>query len=278
MASDDSDQDARYALSKLLQRGTVAEYESEFLMLIKRVTGISESLRKSFFYSGLKTALQCATVRSYPLTLGEAFFRACIIEARFEDENNQAVDTNVGDQEDPAVKDKQEVKKVDDQEIENNKDEEGKNEEDQQVSETDDNTNNDVFYCSLPPHKGVNLTEEVAFENTTSYLIKDKDEQDNNLNGVFNDGGEIGYNKADGTWVHALRIEDGWYLFDGLGLSKEPHSKSNLDVNLQFHVDRQDIGSQVKTWDPEIKSAFQEDTLRARWFRRSEECYAISLG
>ncbi|GKC12111.1 hypothetical protein Tco_1008893 [Tanacetum coccineum] len=31
MASDDSDQDARYALSKLLQMGTVAEYESEFV-------------------------------------------------------------------------------------------------------------------------------------------------------------------------------------------------------------------------------------------------------
>ncbi|GJV80099.1 hypothetical protein Tco_1515969, partial [Tanacetum coccineum] len=205
MASDDSDQDARYALSKLLQRGTVAEYESEFLMLIKRVTGISESLRKSFYISGLKPALQCALLRSnpttldeafslaraaetrftnqqlwellrsYPLTLGEAFFRACIIEARFEDENNQAVDTNVGDQEDPAVKDKQEVKKVDDQEIENNKDEEGKNEEDQQVSETDDNTNNDVFDCSLPPYKGVDLTvEEVVFENTTLDLKKDE--------------------------------------------------------------------------------------------------------
>ncbi|GKA39070.1 hypothetical protein Tco_0731621 [Tanacetum coccineum] len=212
MASDDSDQDVRYALSKLLQRGMVAEYESEFLMLIKRVMGISESLRKLFYISGLKPALQCALLmsnpttldevfslaraaearftnqqlwellRSYPLTLGEAFFRACITEARFEDENNQAVDTNVGDQEHPAVKDKQEVKKVDDQEIENNKDEEGKNEEgkneeDQQVSETDDNTNNDVFYYSLPPHKGVYLTEEVVFENTISDLRKDKDEQ-----------------------------------------------------------------------------------------------------
>ncbi|GJZ58467.1 hypothetical protein Tco_0613961 [Tanacetum coccineum] len=47
-------------------------------------------------------------LRSYPLTLGEAFFRTRIIEARFEDENNQAVDTNVGDQEDPDVKNKQE--------------------------------------------------------------------------------------------------------------------------------------------------------------------------
>ncbi|GJR42184.1 hypothetical protein Tco_1310287 [Tanacetum coccineum] len=68
--------------------------------------------------------------------------------------------------------------------------------------------------------------------------------KDNNPNGMFNDGGEVGYNKADGTWAPALRIEDGWYLFDGLGLSKEPHSKSNLDVHLQFHVDRQDIDSQ----------------------------------
>ncbi|GKD76681.1 hypothetical protein Tco_1339302 [Tanacetum coccineum] len=86
-------------------------------------------------------------LRSYPLTLGEAFFRARITEVRFKDENNQAVDTNVGDQEDPAVKDKQEVKKADDQVIENNKDEEGKNEEDQQVSEADDDTNNDDFDC-----------------------------------------------------------------------------------------------------------------------------------
>nr|GEW33983.1 putative reverse transcriptase domain-containing protein [Tanacetum cinerariifolium] len=54
-------------------------------------------------------------LRSYPSTLGKAFFRARITKACFEDENNQAVDTNVGDQEDPNVKDKQEVKKADDQ-------------------------------------------------------------------------------------------------------------------------------------------------------------------
>ncbi|GJS04995.1 hypothetical protein Tco_0321503 [Tanacetum coccineum] len=182
MASDDSDQDARYALSKLLQKGMVAEYESEFLMLIKRVTEISESLLKSFYISGLKPALQCVLLRSnpttldeafslarvakarftnqqlwellmsYPLTLGEAFFRARIIDARFGDENNQAIDTNIGD---PGVKDKQEVKKADDQDIENIKDAEGKIVEDQQVSEADDDTNNDDFSCSLPPYKGL---------------------------------------------------------------------------------------------------------------------------
>ncbi|GJV61747.1 hypothetical protein Tco_1467847 [Tanacetum coccineum] len=68
-----------------------------------------------------------------------------------EEENNQAVDNNVGDQEDPNVNDKQEVKKTDDQEIKNVKDEEGKNVEDQQVSEADDDTNkDDVGYMRQP--------------------------------------------------------------------------------------------------------------------------------
>nr|GEV70960.1 hypothetical protein [Tanacetum cinerariifolium] len=84
MASDDSDQDTRYALSKILQRKTVAEYESEFLMLIKRVTGNSESLLKSFYISGLKSVLQCALLRLGPTILGEAFSIARIMEARFE--------------------------------------------------------------------------------------------------------------------------------------------------------------------------------------------------
>nr|GEZ87209.1 polypyrimidine tract-binding protein homolog 3 isoform X1 [Tanacetum cinerariifolium] len=185
------DQNARYALSKLLQRGRVAEYERK------------------------------------------AFFKARITEACFEDENNQAVDTNIGD---PDVKDKQEVKKADDQEIENIKDKEDKIVEDQQVSEADDDTNNDNFGCSLPPHKGVDLTVEgVVFENIKSDLKKDEDEQGkkNNKgiitffevgankvskpNGVFNDVGGVGYSKADGKWEPARGIKDGWYLFDELG-------------------------------------------------------------
>ncbi|GKA09487.1 hypothetical protein Tco_0688818 [Tanacetum coccineum] len=137
MASGDIDRDAEYAFFKLLQMGTVAEYQNEFEMLIKRVT-IPESLLKSFYISGLKLDLQrllfrsnpktlddafslalaaealftdlqlLEFLRSYPSNLGEAFFKARITEARFEDENNQVVDTNVGDQEDPDVKNKQE--------------------------------------------------------------------------------------------------------------------------------------------------------------------------
>ncbi|GKC84845.1 hypothetical protein Tco_1140562 [Tanacetum coccineum] len=151
MASDGNSRDTKDALSKLLQMGTEAAYRNEFEMLINRVTDISESLLKTFYISGLKLTLQIELLRARPTTLGESFSLARITEARFEDENNQAVDNNVGDQEDPNVKDKQEVKKVDDQEIENVKDEESKNVEDQQVSEADDDTNNDdVGYMRQP--------------------------------------------------------------------------------------------------------------------------------
>ncbi|GKD81829.1 hypothetical protein Tco_1348668 [Tanacetum coccineum] len=86
MASEGSDPDAEYALSRLLQRGTVAEYQKEFEMLISRVTGKSESLLRSFYIFGLKLVLQIDLLRVRPTTLGEAFALARITEARFEDE------------------------------------------------------------------------------------------------------------------------------------------------------------------------------------------------
>ncbi|GJY75727.1 reverse transcriptase domain-containing protein [Tanacetum coccineum] len=67
----DIDQDAKYALSKLLQMGMVAEYQNEFEMLIKRVT-IPESLLKSFYICGLKLDLQRLLFRSNPKTLDDA--------------------------------------------------------------------------------------------------------------------------------------------------------------------------------------------------------------
>ncbi|GJZ48557.1 hypothetical protein Tco_0602389 [Tanacetum coccineum] len=78
-----NDRDAKDALSKLLQMGTVAEYQMEFEMVIKRVTRISKSLLKSFFISGFKPLLQCALLRSNPTTLGEAFSLARATKARF---------------------------------------------------------------------------------------------------------------------------------------------------------------------------------------------------
>ncbi|GKB21241.1 ribonuclease H-like domain-containing protein [Tanacetum coccineum] len=80
---EDSDRDAKDALSKLLQMGTMAEYENKFVILANRVTWISENLLKSLYISGLKPTLQCAFLRSKPTTLGEAFSLARATEARF---------------------------------------------------------------------------------------------------------------------------------------------------------------------------------------------------
>ncbi|GJU53335.1 hypothetical protein Tco_1227049 [Tanacetum coccineum] len=85
MASDGIDRDAKDAVSKLLQMGTVAEYQNEFEILVHRVTGISQSLLTSFYIFGLKLELQRELWRSRSTTLGEAFSVARIIEARFEE-------------------------------------------------------------------------------------------------------------------------------------------------------------------------------------------------
>ncbi|GJU05841.1 hypothetical protein Tco_1122271 [Tanacetum coccineum] len=85
MASAGSDRDAKDALSKLLQMGTVAEYHNEFEILINRVTGISQSLLTLFYISGLKVELQRKLWRSRPTTLGEYFSLARVAEAKFEE-------------------------------------------------------------------------------------------------------------------------------------------------------------------------------------------------
>ncbi|GKA76738.1 hypothetical protein Tco_0783199 [Tanacetum coccineum] len=65
MASGGSDRDAEYALSQLLQMGTMAKYQTRFT---------DQQLWE--------------LLRSNPTTLGEAFFKARITEARFEDEQS----------------------------------------------------------------------------------------------------------------------------------------------------------------------------------------------
>nr|GFB91550.1 myosin heavy chain-related protein [Tanacetum cinerariifolium] len=67
-----------------MQRRTVAEYQNESEMLINRVTGISESLLKTIYISGLKVALQIELLRAKPTTLVEALSLARIIDTRFE--------------------------------------------------------------------------------------------------------------------------------------------------------------------------------------------------
>ncbi|GKC55993.1 ty3-gypsy retrotransposon protein [Tanacetum coccineum] len=66
-------EDPQGALSKLLQTGTIAQYQSEFEKLMNRVTDISEGLLISFYVSGLKPSLQRELLVSKPTSLGDAF-------------------------------------------------------------------------------------------------------------------------------------------------------------------------------------------------------------
>ena len=97
-------EDPQGALSKLLQKGTVAQYQSDFEKLMNRVTDISESLLISFYISGLKPTLQRELLISKPTTLGDAFSLARITEDRLEDQGTPAsvmaskVTTTVGGQ------------------------------------------------------------------------------------------------------------------------------------------------------------------------------------
>nr|GEX02483.1 class II heat shock protein [Tanacetum cinerariifolium] len=88
MASGASDQNEKYALSKLLKFGTVDDYQRDFEKLMNRVTDIPDSLFISYFFSGLKLHLQHKFFVSRPATLGDAFSLACIVETRYEDERS----------------------------------------------------------------------------------------------------------------------------------------------------------------------------------------------
>ncbi|GKA24064.1 ty3-gypsy retrotransposon protein, partial [Tanacetum coccineum] len=83
-------EDPKGALSKLLQLGTVEDYQGEFEKLMNQVTGISDSLLISFYISGLKLHLQRELLASKPLTLGYVFLLARMIEARLEDNRSTA--------------------------------------------------------------------------------------------------------------------------------------------------------------------------------------------
>ncbi|GJW93553.1 hypothetical protein Tco_0173225 [Tanacetum coccineum] len=147
------------------------------------------------------------------------------------------------------------------------------------------------FGCLSPNNMTDFEEDEKVFENTRSVTKEDKDEQgkeekgvvnyfevgtdeQDNSRSVLNDVGGIVYGKGNNTWADAglkhgsyllldVIPEDDWYFLDESGLSKEPVCRSNLNVHLQFHVDRLETGSQVKTWDPRIKFV-RSNTLRTR--------------
>ncbi|XWS21846.1 hypothetical protein CRYUN_Cryun30bG0090800 [Craigia yunnanensis] len=65
--------DYQVELSKLMQKGIVAEFQSDFEHLMNRVTRVSKALLISFFVGGLKTSLKRELLMNKPHSLEEAF-------------------------------------------------------------------------------------------------------------------------------------------------------------------------------------------------------------
>ncbi|GJX69104.1 hypothetical protein Tco_0304831 [Tanacetum coccineum] len=79
-------EDPQGALSKLLQKGMVEQYQGEFEKLMHQVTDISASLLITFYVSGLKPSMQRELLVAKPTSLGDAFSLVRVTEARLEDQ------------------------------------------------------------------------------------------------------------------------------------------------------------------------------------------------
>ncbi|GJU86719.1 receptor-like serine/threonine-protein kinase NCRK, partial [Tanacetum coccineum] len=89
-------EDPKGALSKLLQLGTVEDYQREFEELMNLVMDIPDSLLISYYIYRLKRHLQRELLVSKPTTLGDVFSLARIIEARFDDQEAPVAGTLAG--------------------------------------------------------------------------------------------------------------------------------------------------------------------------------------
>ncbi|GKE78986.1 ty3-gypsy retrotransposon protein [Tanacetum coccineum] len=85
--------DLNGVLLKLLQLGTVKDYQREFEKLMNRATDIPDSLLIFFYISRLKLHLQREILVSRPTTLGDTFSLALITEARLDDQAAPVVGT-----------------------------------------------------------------------------------------------------------------------------------------------------------------------------------------
>nr|GEY48930.1 DDT domain-containing protein [Tanacetum cinerariifolium] len=300
MASDDGDQDARYTLSKLLQRGTLAEYDSEFLMLIKKVKEISESLLKSFYISGLKPALQCALLMSNPTTLSEAFLLARATKAHLgKDALSKLLQMGtVAEYQNEFEMLIKRVTRISESllksfyisglkpalQIELLRERPTSLEEayslacitkarfeDERPTTTIAKTND--LNTELP---GQDLEEMIRHKPNKVEVVKtsmvatseelEQQEYQDDLNEIFVD--------TFGSNGEKLR---NWKELDNESEDRKVEMDAKREggptILATFGSDRG-----ITIWDPEIKSAFQDDTLRTRRFQRSGECYALGSG
>ncbi|GJX30237.1 hypothetical protein Tco_0238316 [Tanacetum coccineum] len=240
--------------TRLLQRGTVAEYQKEFEMVISRVTGKFDSLLASIYIFGLKPTLQRELLWSNPTTLREAFSLAFIAEAHFEDK--QSI-TDIAKRNFLNAEHMQ-------QENQDNLNE---------FSEEKDDAKPPVFIDTVS-NIGDNDSR-ISGSKTPTEEVVDNDIESEVVVGLPEEFQE-------GDMVDALPMVDqkslqNWKELDNESkdrkVERDAKRKGEPTILATFGSDRG-----ITIWDPRIKSVFQDDTLRARWFRRSEEFYALNLG
>nr|GLL22031.1 uncharacterized protein LOC112097934 [Ipomoea trifida] len=89
-------EDYQANLAKLTQKGSVADFQTEFEKLMNKVTGIQEPLLISFFVGGLKPNLRREMLIAKPQSLLEAFKLAKAFEVRHEEIVRDSRATNRG--------------------------------------------------------------------------------------------------------------------------------------------------------------------------------------
>nr|GLL44635.1 uncharacterized protein LOC109179602 [Ipomoea trifida] len=89
-------EDYQANLAKLTQKGSVADFQTEFEKLMNKVTGIQEPLLISFLVSGLKPNLRREMLIAKPQSLLEAFKLAKAFEVRHEEIVRDSRATNRG--------------------------------------------------------------------------------------------------------------------------------------------------------------------------------------
>ncbi|GJS84755.1 hypothetical protein Tco_0751296 [Tanacetum coccineum] len=251
-------------------------------MLISRVTGKSESLLKTIYISGLKPALQCALLRSNHKTLNEAFSLARATEARFTDlqlwELLRSNPTTLGEAFFRA-----------------------------QVKKDDEDIGVDEVSSAIDGVFDIGESSVESIEVRSKF--DESSENKENRGGEFDDSlDEINLGLSEEFVIRVLEGRDvpgekSREVFSVMPLEAKGRRRVLCYVqgsrrrkrkkSVGYSNGRRDcalFGALVfplfnpgpssfahkRIWDPGIK-IFLDDTFRARWFRRSGECYALGL-
>ncbi|GJY63429.1 hypothetical protein Tco_0464889 [Tanacetum coccineum] len=177
-------------------------------------------------------------------------------EALFGDENNQVVNTIAGDQEDPDAKDKQE------------------NQDDPNISVSRSGISESGISGMVPQLRDAKDEPYRAMLDAAALKAELNSLQ---LQVINDDIGSI-TSQRDPSYHMQTSEKELVVLKSQLDQESMFRRQEGMLRRQEQQQSAKDAKIQRRLLDPEIKSAFPDITLMARWFRRSGECYALSLG